>query len=104
MELFIYRLALAHRIWNVEEWKREITVGQVKRWMAYWSAEPFGDDWRAFAKLAMSTSEALGIPVGSEYVERFLPTYKPADLSEEQQIEVLKRNPVIRAQIEAAGR
>lgn len=94
------------RIWNVEAWKKEITVGQIKRWMAYWKAEPFGDEWRAFGKLAASISEAFGSRVGAEYVDRFLPTYRfdPPELTEEEQIEVLSRNPIIRAQIEASRR
>lgn len=107
VELFTYRLALAMRIWNVEQWKGEIGLPQLRKWWAYWFCEPFGMEWQRSAKLAVVTAEAAGCRVDLESVERFLPTWRRPELSEEEEerrlIAHLKRNPILRAQMEANG-
>ena len=78
MDLFLYRLAALHGIWNVEAWKREITLEQLKRWLAFYRIEPWGQSWRQAARQTMFTVTALGAKVREEFEDMFLPTYDPA--------------------------
>jgi hypothetical protein len=74
--VFIYRLAIELGIWDVESWKKKLTVRQLKRWMAAWRVSPFGDPWRMSARSAMVTAAAFGAKVDPDAEERFLPSYK----------------------------
>jgi hypothetical protein len=75
--MFLYRLALELGIWDVEGWKKEITLEQVKRWLAFYRLEPFGDEWRRTARLAMTVAASNGAKVKEDAEELFLPTYDP---------------------------
>jgi hypothetical protein len=76
--LFAYRLALELGIWNVEEWKKELTVEQLRRWIAFYRVEPFGMHWRRTARLAVSVANAFGAKVSSDAEEMFIPGYDPS--------------------------
>lgn len=73
----MYRLAAHLRIDKVEQWKNEITIDQVVRWMAYYRVEPFGEDWLRAAKSTAFILAALGAKIDSAFVEMFLPGYDP---------------------------
>jgi hypothetical protein len=96
--LFVYRLALEHGIWDVENWKRSITLDQLKRWMAFYRVEPFGQDWRRSARATMFTVTAAGAKVREEFEEMFLPTYDPSrpTQTEEEMLAELMKIPQIR--------
>jgi len=74
--VFTYRLALALQIDQVEAWKRRLTVRQLKRWMAYWRVEPFGDEWRMAARQALTVGAAFGAKPDASAEDRFLPSYR----------------------------
>lgn len=104
MEEFLYRLALAMGIWDVEAWKKRITVGQLKRWMAYYRVDPWGSDWRRAGRAAFITAQAMGAKIDEEAEEKFLPTYRSAEQTEEQMIAELRKIGVFRKQMdERAG-
>lgn len=77
MERFIYRLAAHHRIDDVEEWMRRVSLRQILTWYAYWRVEPFGDDWTRTAVQTLFVLKALGQAVDETFVEKFLPNYDP---------------------------
>lgn len=96
--MFVYRLALEHGIWDVENWKRSITLDQLKRWMAFYRVEPFGQDWRRAARATMFTVTAAGAKVQEDFEEMFLPTYDPSrpTQTEEEMLAELMKIPQIR--------
>lgn len=63
---------------NVEEWKKELTLEQLKRWIAAYRVMPFGDDWRRTARLAVTLAASNGAKVREDAEEMFLPTYDPS--------------------------
>lgn len=77
MERFIYRLAAYHRIPHVEAWKRRVSIRQVIKWLAYWSVEPFGDDWDRTARQTLFLLKALGSDVDADLIAVFKPNYDP---------------------------
>lgn len=72
------------QIWDVEEWKKRITVRQLVKWMAFWRIEPFGDEWRRAGRAALTAAAGFGSKPTPEAEERFLPSYreKPQTLEE----------------------
>lgn len=82
--MFVYRLALAHGIWNVEQWKRRLTVRQLRQWMAYWRVEPFGDEWRRSARQALTAAAGFGAKPEPDSEDRFLPSYREKPQTLEQ--------------------
>jgi hypothetical protein len=93
--LFLYRLAMQMRIWDVEAWKKEITLDQVKRWLAFYRIQPWGDDWRRTARLAVSLAAANGAKVKEDAEEMFLPTFDPSrpTQTEEEMLRELSKIP-----------
>lgn len=93
--MFLYRLALQLGIWNVEQWKKEITLSQITRWIAFYRVCPFGDDWRRTARLAVSVAAANGAKVKEDAEEMFLPTYDPSrpTQTEEEMLRELSKIP-----------
>jgi hypothetical protein len=77
IERFIYRLAAHLRIGHVEEWKQEVSVRQVQRWIAYYRVEPFGEDWSRTARQTLMILCGLGCNVDEQFLEKFLPSYDP---------------------------
>jgi hypothetical protein len=65
-------------IWDVEGWKRELTLEQLKRWLAFYRVEPFGNDWRRTARLAVTMANAFGAKVSADAEEMFIPGFDPA--------------------------
>lgn len=103
--MFLYRLALAIGEWDVEQTHRSlsarITLDQLKRWMAFYRIEPFGDDWRREGRgVAMLGATWTGkFDEGLE--ERFLPTYRANRPQTEDEIRAeLMKVPGFRKQLE----
>lgn len=71
-------------IWDVEGWKKQISVRQIMRWQAYWRVEPFGDEWRRSARAALTSAAGFGAKLEPGSEDRFLPSYrqKPQTLDE----------------------
>jgi hypothetical protein len=74
--VFLYRLALELKIPNPEAWKKRLTVRQLRKWMAFWKVEPFGDSWRRSAREALTTASGFGAKVDPDAEEKFLPSYR----------------------------
>lgn len=79
--MFVYRLALELGVWNVEEWKKEISLDQLKKWLAFYRLEPWGQPWRMMGRAVAFIRAAFGVKIDRiEYEEqRFLPTYRQGD-------------------------
>jgi hypothetical protein len=91
VDRFVYRLAAHLGIGNVETWKRELTLDQLHKWIAYYRVEPFGEDWLREARATMFTIAALGAKPGSDFVDIFLPNYDPdREMTEDEIAEKLK--------------
>ena len=101
MELFIHRLGLATGEWDVDGLKRRITVRQLKRWMAYWRVEPFGDEWRRTGRGALI---ACGAKIEADTEDKFLPSWREKPQTEAELIAELKKIPGFAKQLEAQGK
>ena len=88
-------------VWDIEDWKRRITLRQIRQWMAFWKVEPFGDDWRRSGRAALVMSGGK-IEPGTE--DKFLPSYREKQQTEAELIAELKKIPVFRKQLEAQGK
>lgn len=77
IELFLYRLAAHLGIGNVEQWKHEITLDQLHRWIAFYRVEPFGGDWVRTAKATLFIVSAMGGKPDPRFIEMFMPSYDP---------------------------
>jgi hypothetical protein len=92
--VFLYALALELGIANVEHWKKEISLDQIHRWLAFYRIRPFGDDWRRTARLSMSFAAVMGAKVKADAEEMFLPTHDPhKPQTEEEMIRELMKIP-----------
>lgn len=82
--MFLYRLALEIGIWDVEGLKKRISIRQLRKWMAYWKIEPFGDEWRRSGRAALTAAAGFGAKPQPDSEERFLPSYreKPQTIEE----------------------
>ena len=101
MDLFLYRLGLQVGVWDIDAWKKTLTVRQIKSWMAYWRVEPFGDDWRRSGRAALVMS---GVKIEADTEDKFLPSYRPKQQTEAELIAELKKIPGLRKQLEAQGK
>lgn len=86
LELFLYRLAAHHRIIDAERLKDQITIDQVKRWLAFYRIEPFGNAWLRTARAANVVAAAFGAKVGTDFEDKFLPTYDPMRVMTDEEI------------------
>jgi len=94
MELFLYRLASHHRVWNVDELSETITIRQVQKWLAFHKIEPIGLDWLRTAKATVLTLKALGANVTADALEMFMPGYDPRrEMTEDEMIAELMKIP-----------
>lgn len=55
-----------------------MTLDQLKRWIAFYRVEPFGNDWRRTARLSVIVAAVHGAKLSSDAEEMFLPTFDPA--------------------------
>lgn len=90
---FAYRLAGHLGIANADEMMATMSVRQMRRWVAAYRMEPFGDDWRRSARLAVVLANALGAKVAEHAEEMFLPSYdgsEPTQTEAEMLRELMK--------------
>jgi hypothetical protein len=66
-------------IWDVDAWLREISLDQLKRWMAFYNREPWGDTWRMVGRAVSLLRAAWGARYDEKDEERFRITYRPGD-------------------------
>lgn len=94
----MYRLALEMKIWDVERWSRQISVVQLRYWLAYYRIEPFGQTWRRTGRLVTMLVAALTGRMKTELEDQFLPTYRDTDrvMSEQEMIAELQKSPLFR--------
>jgi len=98
--VFVYRLALELGIPDPEEWKKRLTLRQLRSWMAYWRVEPFGDQWRMAARTSLTTAAGMGAKPDPEAEERFLPSYRDKPQTEEELKRELSKIPAFRDQMQ----
>jgi hypothetical protein len=103
VRLFLYRLAALHRVIDVDEWAKRIPLRVLKGWMAYWTVEPFGDEWARAGKLAAVVASSNGAKVDTNFEEKFLPSYRAPDQTREDMIEELRKIPAFAAKLEEKG-
>lgn len=101
MDLFLYRLGLQVGIWNIDSWKKRITVRQIRLWMAFWRVEPFGDEWRRSGRAALMMTGGK-IEPGDE--DKFLPSYREKPQTEAELVAELKKIPGFKKQLEEQGK
>lgn len=71
--------------------------------MAYWTLEPFGDDWARSGKLAAILASSNGAKVDTDFETKFLPSYRSPVQTKEQMIEELRKVPAFAAQMAQKG-
>lgn len=98
--MFLYRLALAIGVWDVEGLKRQMSVRQVLKWQAYWRVEPFGDEWRRSAREALTAAAAFGAKPEPDSEDKFLPNYREKPQTLEEVRAELSKIPAFRKQME----
>jgi hypothetical protein len=98
--VFLYRLALELGIPYPEKWKKRLTVRQLRKWMAFWRVEPFGDAWRMAARTSLTTAAGMGAKPDPEAEERFLPSYKEKQQTEDDIRRELMKIPAFREQMQ----
>ena len=98
--MFLYRLALELGIAYPEVWKKRLTVRQLRKWMAFWRVEPFGDAWRMAARTALTAAAGMGAKPDPEAEERFLPSYREKQQTEDDIRRELMKIPAFREQMQ----
>jgi len=74
-------------------------------WLAYYTVEPFGDEWRRSGRLAALVAASAGAKVDGdlEMEDLFMPTggkYRGMNQTEAQMLEQLRKVPEMRQQID----
>ncbi len=95
----MYRLALELGIPCPEGWKKRLTLRQLRKWMAFWRVEPFGDAWRMAARTSLTTAAGMGAKPDPEAEERFLPSYREKPQTEEDIRREFMKIPAFREQM-----
>ena len=68
------------KIWNVEEWKQQITVEQLQRWMAHYRHDGgFGCEWKMMGRVTSLIRAALVGNYQKDDEIRFQLSYKAGD-------------------------
>ena len=73
--LFTYRLACHLGIEDPDNMARRMSVRQMRRWVAFYRVEPFGNDWRRTARHLVLLASAMGAKVREDAEEMFIPGY-----------------------------
>jgi len=103
VRLFLYRLAALHRVVDVDEWAKQIPLRVLRGWMAYWTLEPFGDEWARSGKLAAVLASSNGAKVDTDFETKFLPSYRAPVQTTDEMIAELKKVPAFAAQMAQKG-
>jgi hypothetical protein len=65
--------------WDVEDFKRRITRRQLRRWMAFYLIEPWGQPWLVAGRMTSLIRAGLVGKFDKHDEERFLITYRQGD-------------------------
>ena len=90
------------QIWDVEDWKKRITVQQLLKWQAFWTIEPFGDDWRRAGRAALTAAAGFGAKPEPDAEDKFLPSYREKPQTLEQLRAELSKIPQFAKQMEGS--
>ena len=71
--------------------------------MAYWTLEPFGDEWARSGKLAAVLASSNGAKVDTDFEAKFLPSYRAPVQTTDEMIAELKKVPAFAAQMAQKG-
>jgi hypothetical protein len=63
----------------VEKWKRQITRRQLRRWLAFYLVEPWGQPWLVAGRMTSLIRSGLTGRFDRHDEERFLITYREGD-------------------------
>ncbi len=63
----------------MEKWKKEITLSQVRKWLAFYRFEPWGSPWRMAGRMTSLIRASNGAKYDPHDEERFLITYREGD-------------------------
>jgi hypothetical protein len=66
-------------IWNVEEFKKQITRKQLRKWLAFYLIEPWGQPWLLAGRMTSLIRSSLTGRFDKHDEERFLITYREGD-------------------------
>jgi hypothetical protein len=66
-------------IWDVEDFKKRITRRQLRRWLAFYMLEPWGQPWRIAGRMTSMIRAAFVGKFDRHEEERFLVTYRQGD-------------------------
>jgi len=77
MRQFLMRLALECGEWDVDRLSREMSVEQLKEWIAFDRIETIGRHWRRTARSTVMIAASMGAKMQSDAEEMFLPGYDP---------------------------
>ena len=77
--MFTYRLALELGIWDVEAFKKQISRRQLRRWLAFYLIEPWGQPWLVAGRMTSLIRAGLTGKFDRHDEERFLITYREGD-------------------------
>jgi hypothetical protein len=102
--LFLYRLALQIGEWNVDALAARITLDQLRRWMAYWHVEPFGDEWRRAGRMTTMIRCGMGEEFDPKRESKFMPNWREPVQTEEELIAEFAKIPAFAAQLRAQGK
>lgn len=78
--MFLYRLALEIGEWDVEQTPGSLaarmTLDQLRRWIAFYRIEPFGQDWRRSGREVAMLGAVWTGKFNEDLEEKFLPTFR----------------------------
>lgn len=97
--MFLLRLALRAGEVDVDAMARKVSRRQLVEWMAFWTLEPWGDEWRRSGRLAAVMAAASGATTEVEIEERFLPSYRETPQTPEEMRAVLMGIPAFAKQM-----
>jgi hypothetical protein len=66
-------------VWDVEDLKKRITRRQLRKWLAFYLIEPWGQPWLVAGRMTSLIRAALIGKFDKHDEERFLLTYRPGD-------------------------
>ncbi|CAB4184489.1 hypothetical protein UFOVP1124_13 [uncultured Caudovirales phage] len=104
LEQFVRRLALKCGRADYRAFCEEVDVEDVIGWLAFWSVEPFGQEWLQAARAAVVVAGTMA-KLPDEAEEMFQPNWLPEDhvQSDAEMIAVLAMVPEFQKQMRDAG-
>ena len=87
---------------TVQELGDSLSCAELAEWIAFWSIEPFGDEYRQTGSICCTTALVNGNKFSKP--EDFMPSSRKKDWqTEEEMKEELRKIPAFRKQMDEAG-